>query len=107
MTDSRWSKNPIDAFVKAKLEEKGLTPAPQADRNTLIRRAYLDLVWLLPSPAEVDAFVKDQSPHAYENLVDKLLDSPHYGERWARMWLDVARYADSTGYEYDYDYDDA
>jgi Protein of unknown function (DUF1553)/Protein of unknown function (DUF1549)/Planctomycete cytochrome C len=107
VNDARWSKNPIDAFVKAKLEEKGLTPAPQADRNTLIRRAYLDLVGLLPSPAEVDSFVKDQSPRAYENLVDKLLDSPHYGERWARMWLDVARYADSTGYEYDYDYNDA
>ena len=107
VSDTRWSKNPIDAFVKAKLEEKGLTPAPAADRNTLIRRAYLDLVGLLPSPAEVDAFVKDPSPRAYENLVDKLLESPHYGERWARMWLDVARYADSTGYEYDYDYPEA
>ncbi len=107
VNDSRWSKNPIDGFVKANLEAKGLTPAPLADRNTLIRRVYLDLVGLLPSPAEVDAFVKDSSPRAYENLVDKLLDSPHYGERWARMWLDVARYADSTGYEYDYDYAEA
>ncbi|HEX4595788.1 MAG TPA: PSD1 and planctomycete cytochrome C domain-containing protein [Bryobacteraceae bacterium] len=104
---ARWSKSPIDGFVKAKLEEKGLSPARAADRNTLIRRAYLDLVGLLPTPAEVDAFVKDPSPNAYENLVDKLLDSPHYGERWARMWLDVARYSDSTGYEYDYDYADA
>jgi mono/diheme cytochrome c family protein len=107
VTDPRWSKNAIDAFVKAKLDEKGLTSAPSADRNTLIRRAYLDLVGLLPSPAEVDAFVKDPNPRAYENLVDKLLDSPHYGERWARMWLDVARYSDSTGYEYDFDYADA
>ncbi|HLX44646.1 MAG TPA: PSD1 and planctomycete cytochrome C domain-containing protein, partial [Bryobacteraceae bacterium] len=106
-SDARWNNNAIDAFVKAKLEEKGLKPAPQADRYTLIRRAYLDLVGLLPTPAEVDAFVKDPSPRAYENLVDKLLDSPHYGERWARMWLDVSRYADSTGYEFDYDYDDA
>ena len=107
VSDARWSKNPIDGFVKAKLEEKNLSPAPAADRNTLIRRAYLDLVGLLPSPSEVAAFVKDPSPDAYEKLVDRLLDSPHYGERWARMWLDVARYADSTGYEFDYDYADA
>jgi hypothetical protein len=105
--DARWSKNPIDAFVKARLDEKGLVPAPPADRNTLIRRAYLDLTGLLPSPAEVDAFVKDPSPRAYENLIDKLLASPHYGERWARLWLDVARYGDSTGYEFDYDFEDA
>lgn len=107
VSDVRWSTNPIDAFVRTKHEEKGLRPAPQADRNTLIRRAYLDLEGLLPSPAEVDAFVKDPSPNAYEKLIDKLLDSPHYGERWARMWLDVARYADSTGYEYDYDFENA
>jgi hypothetical protein len=107
VSDARWSKNPIDALVRAKHEEKGLTPAPMADRNTLIRRAYLDLVGILPTPAEVDALVSDKSPRAYENLIDKLLDSPHYGERWARMWLDVARYADSTGYEYDYDFDNA
>ncbi len=107
MMEARWGQNPIDAFVKAKLDEKGLVPAPAADRNTLIRRAYLDLVGLPPSPAEVDAFVQDPSPRAYENLIDKLLDSQHYGERWARMWLDVARYSDSTGYEYDYDYADA
>src|SRR5947199_2312350 len=104
VNDARWNKNPIDAFVRAKQEEKGLTPAPMADRNTLIRRAYLDLSGILPTPAEVDGFVNDKSPRAYENLIDKLLDSPHYGERWARMWLDVARYADSTGYEYDYDF---
>src|SRR5215472_12265275 len=105
--DSRWSKSPIDALVNAKLESKGLTPAPPADRKALIRRAYLDLVGLLPSPAEVDAFVKDPSPRAYEDLIDRLLASPHYGERWARLWLDVARYSDSTGYEYDYDVSDA
>jgi hypothetical protein len=103
ISDSRWNKHPIDGFVKKKLDEKGLIAAPPADRNTLIRRAYLDLVGLLPSPAEVDAFVKDPSPRAYEHLVNRLLDSPRYGERWARMWLDVARYADSTGYEFDYD----
>lgn len=105
--DARWNANPIDAFIKANLDEKGLKPAPAADRNTLIRRAYLDLTGLLPTPNEVDAFVKDPSPRAYENLIDKLLASPHYGERWARMWLDVARYADSTGYEFDYDYEEA
>lgn len=105
--DARWGKSAIDALVNAKLESKGLTPAPATDRRTLIRRAYLDLVGLLPSPAEVDAFVKDPSPHAYEDLVDRLLASPHYGERWARLWLDVARYSDSTGYEYDYDVSDA
>ena len=107
VADARWSKNAIDALIRAKQEEKGLTAAPMADRNTLIRRAYLDLIGLLPSPAEVDAFVKDSSPRAYENLVDKLLDSPRYGERWSRMWLDAARYADSTGYEYDYDFPEA
>jgi hypothetical protein len=107
LSDARWSRNPVDAFVRAKHEEKGLTPAPVADRNTLIRRAYLDLVGILPTPAEVDAFVNDKSPRAYESLIDKLLDSPHYGERWARMWLDVARYSDSTGYEYDYDFENA
>ena len=107
VADARWNRNPIDGFVKAKQEEKGLSAAPAADRRTLIRRAYLDLVGLLPSPAEVDAFVKDSSPRAYENLVDKLLASPHYGERWGRMWLDVARYSDGTGYEYDYDLEEA
>jgi hypothetical protein len=105
--DSRWGKSPIDALVNAKLESKGLAPAPPADRHTLIRRAYLDLTGLLPTPAEVDAFVNDPSPRAYEDLVDRLLASPHYGERWARLWLDVARYSDSTGYEYDYDVSDA
>src|SRR6266566_3880049 len=107
VNDARWSRNPIDVFVRAKQEEKGLTPAPMADRHTLIRRAYLDLIGILPTPAETEAFVNDKSPRASENLIDKLLASPHYGERWARMWLDVARYADSTGYEYDYDFENA
>jgi len=105
VSDARWSRNPIDAFVQAKREEKGLAAAPMADRNTMIRRAYLDLTGILPTPAEVSAFVNDKSPQAYENLIDRLLASPHYGERWARLWLDVARYADSTGYEYDYDFE--
>src|SRR6266567_130007 len=78
VADARWSRNPIDAFVRAKQMEKGRAPAPAADRNTLIRRVYLDLTGLLPSPAEVDAFVKDPSPRAWEKLVDKLLDSKHY-----------------------------
>ncbi|HKQ73834.1 MAG TPA: PSD1 and planctomycete cytochrome C domain-containing protein [Blastocatellia bacterium] len=102
-TEARWRANPIDAFIKKSLDQKGLKPAPQADRNTLIRRAYLDLTGLLPSPGEVDAFVNDSSPLAYEKLIERLLDSPRYGERWGRFWLDVTRYADSSGYEHDYD----
>ncbi len=105
--DARWNQNPVDGLVKAMLDKKGLSAAPRADRNTLIRRAWLDLTGLLPPPAEVDAFVRDPSANAYEKLIDRLLSSPHYGERWGRMWLDVARYADSTGYEYDYNYEDA
>ena len=101
VSDARWSQNPIDAFVKASLDEKGLVSAPEADRRTLIRRLYLDMIGLLPSPEEVDAFVNDPSPQAYEELVEKLLASHHYGERWARHWLDVVRYADSSGFEHD------
>jgi len=81
MTDARWNANPVDAFIKKSLDDKGLNPAPQADRNTLIRRAYLDLIGLLPSPQEVAAFVNDPSPRAYENLIDRRLASAHYGER--------------------------
>jgi hypothetical protein len=103
VTDARWAKNPIDTFVKAALDAKGLVPATEADRAMLIRRAYLDLIGLLPTPAEVDAFIGDPSPRAYENLIEKLLASPHYGERWARHWLDVVRYADSSGFEHDRD----
>jgi hypothetical protein len=103
MADARWSRHPIDAFVKKTLDEKGLAPAPQTDRNTLIRRATLDLTGLLPTPQEVEAFVNDASPRAYENLIERLLASPHYGERWGRFWLDVVRYADSSGFEHDKD----
>jgi hypothetical protein len=107
VSDARWSRNPIDAFVRDMLDKKGLEPAPEADRRTLIRRAYLDLVGLLPPPAEVEAFVADRSPDAYEKLIDRLLASPHYGERWGRFWLDVVRYADSSGFEYDLNVDNA
>jgi hypothetical protein len=99
--NAAWVRNPIDAFVLARLEKEGLAPSPEADRVTLIRRVYLDLIGLPPTPAEVDAFVHDPSPGAYETVVDHLLASPHYGERWARHWLDVARYADTNGYEKD------
>lgn len=91
--------NGIDNFILARLEEKGLTLAPAAPARTLVRRLYLDLIGLPPSPAEVDAFVNDPDPKAYEKLVDKLLADSRYGERWARFWLDLARYADTAGYE--------
>jgi hypothetical protein len=91
-------RTPVDAFVLAKLGEKGLPMAPEADRRTLIRRVTLDLTGLLPTPEEVDAFVSDKSPLAYEQLVERLLASKNYGERWARHWLDVVGYADSNGY---------
>ncbi len=94
-------RNPIDQFIVSKLESLGLAPSPEADRYTLIRRLYLDLLGLLPTIEEVDAFVADSRPTAYEELVDRLLDSPHFGERWGRHWLDMARYADSDGYEKD------
>ncbi len=93
--------NPIDSFILARLEKETLTPSPEADRHTLLRRVSLDLIGLPPTPEEVDAFSKDTAPHAYERLVDRLLASPHYGERWARRWLDLARYADTNGYEKD------
>ncbi len=107
MSDARWSRNPIDAFVKKGMEAKGLEPAPQADKRTLIRRVYLDLVGLLPPPAAVEAFVNDAALDAYQKLVDRLLASPNYGERWGRFWLDVVRYADSSGFEYDRDIPEA
>ena len=95
-----WCRNPIDAFVLAGLEAAGLSPSPRADRRTLIRRATYDLTGLPPTPTEVEAFAADPAPDAYEALVDRLLASPHYGERWARHWLDVARYSDTKGYVY-------
>ena len=96
-----WVRNPIDAFVLARLEKEGLTPSPEAEKPTQLRRASLDLIGLPPTPAEVNAFLADKSPNAYETQVDRLLASPHYGERWGRLWLDAARYADSDGYEKD------
>src|SRR5438445_5509785 len=93
-----WVRNPIDAFILARLESEGLKPSPEADRYALIRRLSLDLIGLPPAPEEVAGFVNDSSPAAYEKLVDRLLASPHYGERWARVWLDLARYADSAGF---------
>ena len=95
--------HPIDRFLEAARAEKKLVAAPRADKRTLIRRAYIDLIGLPPSPADVEAFVADQSDDAWDKLITKLLASPQYGERWGRHWLDVARYADSNGFEQDYD----
>jgi hypothetical protein len=95
--DPAWTKTPIDNFILAKLDEKGLKPNPPADKRTLIRRATFDLIGLPPTPEEVDAFVKDESLEAFAKVVDRLLASPHYGERWGRHWLDVARYSDTKG----------
>lgn len=99
--DRGWIKSPIDAFVLSKLEASGLKPAPQADRKTLVRRLYYDLTGLPPTVSEVERFVNDKSPDAYEKLVDRLLDSPHYGEQYARHWLDIVRYAETNSYERD------
>ena len=98
---ARWVKTPIDAFVAARLQEKNLKPAGPADRVALVRRAYYDLTGLPPSPADVDGFVADERPDAWERLIDKLLASPQYGERWGRHWLDLVAYAESHGYERD------
>ena len=96
-----WLRNPIDAFILAKLENKGLTPARPAERTALLRRIYYDLTGLPPTPQEVDAYLADKSPDAYEKLIDRLLASPRYGEKWGRHWLDVVRYAETNGYERD------
>ncbi|MDB5330593.1 MAG: Protein of unknown function (DUF1553)/Protein of unknown function (DUF1549)/Planctomycete [Phycisphaerales bacterium] len=96
--DAGWVKNPVDAFILAKLEEKGLRPAPPADKRTLIRRAYFDLIGVPPTPQDVEVFEADHSPDAFAKVVDTLLADPRYGERWGRYWLDVARYADTKGY---------
>jgi mono/diheme cytochrome c family protein len=101
--NAAWNRHPIDAFLHARMAAKGLKPSPRADRRTLIRRVTLDVTGLLPTPAEVEEFVNDERPDAWERLVDRLLASPHYGERWARHWLDVVRYADSGGFEFDID----
>ncbi len=96
-----WPRNPIDAFILTKLEAKGLAPAEPADRIALIRRVTYDLIGLPPTPSEVDAFVSDKSPDAYEKLLDRMLASPHYGEKWGRHWLDLVRFAETNGYERD------
>ena len=92
-----WARNSIDPFVLAKLREKTLEPASEADRRTLLRRLTLDLLGLAPTPEEVDAFVYDPAADAYERVVERLLSNPHYGERWARHWMDVAHYAETHG----------
>ncbi len=99
--NKKWVRTPVDNFILAKLEKEKLKPAPEANRITLIRRLYLDLLGLPPKIEEIDAFLKDKRPNAYEELVDRLLANPHYGERWARHWLDAAHYADSNGYSID------
>jgi len=97
--DSKWPRQPIDNFILSVLESKDIEPNQRADRRTLILRAYFTLVGLAPSYDEVQAFVADDSPQAFSKMIDRLLESPHYGERWARHWLDVARFAETTGYQ--------
>jgi hypothetical protein len=104
---SQWVRNPIDRFILAKLEAHELQPSAEADRRTLIRRLSFDLLGLPPTPNEIEDFVKSRKPNAYEELVDRFLDSPHYGERWARHWLDITHYADTHGFERDQRRDNA
>ena len=103
VTQTNWVSNPVDAFILSKLEANGIAPARLAKRRTLVRRLYFDLIGLPPESDIADAFIDDPSPLAYERLVDRLLNDPRYGERWARYWLDLARYADTAGYEGDPD----
>ena len=102
-----WSEHPIDAFLLAAMQKRRLRKSPRADRRRLIRRAYLDLTGLPPAPREIDAFLADKSPDAWEKVINRLLESPHYGERWGRHWLDLVRYADSGGFEHDHDWPSA
>ena len=97
---AEWARTPLDRFILAKLEGQGMSPSPMADKRTLIRRATYDLIGLPPTAEEIEAFEADPSPDAFERVVERLLDSPHYGERWGRHWLDVARYADTKGYSF-------
>ena len=107
VSDTNWVRQPLDHFVLARLEREGVTPNPEADAHTLVRRLYLDLLGLPPTPDQVRDFVDDPSPDAWSRLVDQLLDNPHFGERWGRHWLDIARYADTDGYLNDHDRPDA
>ncbi len=100
-SDIAWVKNPVDAFILQRLKKEGLKPSPQADRVTMIRRIYFDMIGLPPSPREVAVFIADKTPDAYQKLVERLLASPHYGERWGQHWLDVVRFAETDGFEYD------
>ncbi len=99
--DRAWARTPIDAFILAKLQQENLRPSPEASRATLIRRLYFDLTGLPPTPAEIAQYVADKSPNSYAKLVDRLLENPHYGERWGQHWLDVVRFAETDGFEYD------
>ena len=101
VSDPKWVKTPIDAFILRKLDGLEMKPQKQAAKETLLRRATFDLIGLPPTPAEIKAFVNDGTPKAFEKVIDRLLASPHYGERWARFWLDTARYSDTTGAEND------
>ncbi len=102
LRDRNWSRDPLDRFILAKLEDKQLSPAKPADKRTLLRRLYFDLIGLPPSPEETEAFLQDTSPDAVEKVVDRLLSSPQFGERWGRHWLDLVRYAEARGHEFDY-----
>jgi hypothetical protein len=99
--DKAWAKTPVDAFILQRLQKAGLKPSAPADRATLIRRVYFDLIGLPPSPREVAEFLADKTPDAYQKVVERLLASPHYGERWGQHWLDIARFAETDGFEYD------
>jgi len=103
VVDDRWSRTPVDGFIRRELDRAQLRPNDVAAKRVLVRRAYFDLLGLPPKPEEVDAFVADDAPDAYAKLIDKLLDNPHFGERWGRHWLDLARFAESHGFEQDYD----
>src|SRR5262249_54478923 len=104
---SGWAQGPIDAFILAALKAKGLSPAKPADKRTLLRRAPLDLPGLPPTPEEIDAALSDKSPDWFAKVVDRLLASPHYGERWGRHWLDLVRFAETSGHQLDLDIPDA
>ncbi|MGH7226656.1 MAG: DUF1549 domain-containing protein, partial [Gemmataceae bacterium] len=100
--DRDWPRQPLDCFIRAKLQDKGLSPAKPADKRTLLRRLYFDIIGLPPTPEETTSFLGDDSADAVEKVVDRLLDSPHFGERWGRHWLDLVRYAETRGHEFDY-----